>query len=259
MNNGTTGRLRVIGLNLLFPRVAQAEIVLFFYIGYLHAVSHYAVIWDVVVTTCSDIRSGFLGPLQDSGVLLGIFPALLNAIMIVFPCSIFLMIALLPMILAYRMVFPGKTEGPAAKGTGLVALFYLITSILVGYLLMLHTSMSRIFASDSLLDTVQYAVLWLFGIRQILCALGSLLLLLECDSPWGEKVLASRMQGGATHRPTLLIGLIGATVVYIHLRITYEVQARVVIFGYVYGYALLVLLRAGFSFVIGRRREGARG
>ena len=245
-------RLQNAAREVLFPRVAPAEITLFFYLLYLHILTFHAAIWRWVTGWFTNIRDGFTGTIQIVGGLWGYFLATFDAffyaLMVLWMFILMLCIVLCPLLLALPMGFNKKIDRDRAKELTATAmsLFYLITSILAGYLLYLNIAVSRLFLSGSLVETVQYVILWCFFIRQIACGLASLPFL-NSEDPWVQEIMVSRVREHDSPWPALVIALAGATFFYIRLRGTYAVGLKAVVFAFVYANILLCLLDAVFS------------
>ena len=202
----------------------------------------------------TNIRDDFLVTIQSAGGLCGYFMAIFGTL---FHCCIvlwlfilILCIALFPLVSAFIMGFSKKFERKKEKDStaAAMALFYLITSILTGYMLYLHIAVTRLFVLASLVDVIHYGILWCFFIRQIASGLASLPFL-DFDDPWVQEVMVSRVREHKYPWMALVIALAGETAFYIQLRGTYAIASKSVMFAFIDATILLYLLDFVFSHI----------
>ncbi|MBT8490651.1 MAG: hypothetical protein KJN62_06365 [Deltaproteobacteria bacterium] len=202
----------------------------------------------------TDIRGGFPVTIQSAGGLWGyflvIFGALFHCCIVLWMFILILCIALFPLISALIMGFSKKSEREKEKDftASAMALFYLITSILTGYMLYLHIAVSRLFVLASFVDVIHYGIVWCFFIRQIASGLASLPFL-DCDNPQVQEIMVSRVREHNYPWMALVIALAGETAFYIHLRGTYAIASKAVMFAFIDATILLYLLDFVFSHI----------
>jgi hypothetical protein len=200
------------------------------------------------------IRDGFPVTIQSAGGLWGyflmMFGALFYCCMVLWMFILIFCTALSPLVSALIMGFSKKSEREKEKDVTAFAmtLFYLITSILTGYMLYLDIVISRLFVLASLVDVIHYGILWCFFIRQIACGLACLPFL-DFDEPLAQGIMVSRVREHKYPWMALVIALAGETAFYIHLRGTYAIASKAVMFAFIDATILLYLLDFVFSHI----------
>lgn len=238
--------------DILFPKIAPAEIILFFYILYIHILTYHSAIWVWVMKWVTNIRDGFPASVQSAGGMWGyfvaIFGSLFHCCVVLWMFILILCVALFPLVSAFIMGFSGKSGRDREKDftAAAMGLFYVITSILTGYMLYLHIAVSRLFVFASPVEAIHYGILWCFFIRQIASGLASLPFL-DFDDLWVQEVMVSRVREHKYPWMALVIALAGETAIYIQLRGTYAIASKAVIFAFIDATVLLYLLDFVFS------------
>jgi len=240
-------------LKAVFPRVTAAEIMLFFFVLFLHAVSY---VPKFLSGFTANIRRDYIQYILNADGLLDVANALFAFILpgicclwaaIVVPLSaVLLLVCILDAGFSNPFGEPESASALAARydkkiNASFVMYYYLAFALASGYLLYQFIKLSGLFPSVELGARINYAVLWLFFIRQIICAL-VVLFGRPDESIWGQDFLSARLSKQGYHWLTLTIGLIAAAVFYMLLRRDYSLSISAVIFAFIYAHILIMVL-----------------
>ncbi len=246
-------RLLTAFLKAVFPRVSPAEIMLFFCILLMHALSYLPAILPAFG---ANIRRDFIRYVLNADDLLeyanAVFSFFLPGLFCLWAAIVVPLAALLLLAFVLSMGFAQSSdmaESPSARAArydkamnaSFIMYYYLAFAIASGYLLYLYIEVRGLFPSAALLDHINYLVLWLFFIRQIACGL-VVFFGRPDESSWGQNFLDARLRKQGYHWLALVIGLAAAVMHYTLLRQKYHVPISAVVFTFIYSYILLNIL-----------------